>query len=100
MKVLEKRESRELCTESGWYAYDLVTDLPVGRPEIEALGSLGALTYLGMLSKPFYRIENEYHMIKGLEGEKLLRVAMLGGREEILEEARRVLEREESERKD
>lgn len=92
MKVLQKRESMELCTEAGWYAYDLTTDEPISKPDIEALGSLGIMTYLGMLSKPFYRIEAQYHMIKGLEGENTLRVAMLAGREEIVSRVEAVLE--------
>lgn len=92
MKIIDQKESRELCTESGWYAYDLMTDEPVTKQYIEALGSLGAFTYLGMLSQPFYRIEQEYYMIKGLEGEKTLRVAMLEGREDILQKVYAVLE--------
>lgn len=92
MKVVEQRESIELCTESGWYAYDLMTDEAVGRTHIEKLGTLGTMTYLGMLSKPFYRIEEQYFMIKGLEGECTLRVAMLSGQEEILDRVRKILE--------
>lgn len=92
MKVLEQRASLELCTESGWYAWDLITEQPVTREVIEALGKLGTLTYLGMLNKPFYRIEEKYHMIKGLEGERTLRVAMLEGKEEILDKVTDMLE--------
>lgn len=91
MKVLEQRESLELCTESGWYAYDLQTEYPVTKEVIEALGTLGVLTYLGMLSKPFYRIEERFFMIKGLEKESTLRVAMLEGKEEILDRVTDIL---------
>lgn len=93
MQVTGKKESIELCTESGWYAYDLTTDLPVDKDTIERLGRLGTMTYLGMLKQPFYRIEQEYFMIKGLEGEKQLRVAMLSGKEEVIDKVYEVIEK-------
>lgn len=85
MKVTDRRESIELCTESGWQAYDLILDGQMDRDTIFRLGKLGDLTYLEMLKQPFYRIELNYYMIKGLEGADRLRVAMLTGHEEILE---------------
>lgn len=92
MKVTDRKESIELCTESGWSAYDLFVDGEITEEEIRRLGVLGDLTYLGMLSQPFYRIEQQYYMIKGLEHEKKLRVAMLGGQEAILEQVQELLE--------
>lgn len=92
MKITDTRESIELCTESGWSAYDITVDAPMDKETIHRLGALGVLTYLGMLKQPFYRIEEQYHMIKGIEGESKLRVAMLIGCEEILEEVRKILE--------
>ncbi len=92
MKVLDKQESIELCTESGWNAYDLTVDEHIDKDTIKRLGSLGFLTYLGMLSQPFYRIEREHYMIKGLEGSRSIRVAMLNGEEEILERVTELLD--------
>lgn len=94
MKVIRTTESIELCTESGWSAYDLTVDEEIEKETIQRLGTLGDLTYLGMLSKPFYRIEQAYYMIKGLEGDKVLRVAMLGGQEAILEQVQDILSQE------
>ena len=88
MKITAERESIELCTEAGWSAYDLLTDEPVGRDLIRRLGTLGNLTYLGMLRQPFFRVESRYYLIKGLEGEKQFRVSMLNGEEGILERVR------------
>lgn len=93
MKVTSVRESIELCTESGWSAYDLALDGKVDKGKIEELGTLGTLTYLGMLQQPFYRIEQPLYMIKGLEGADQLRVAMLVGEEEILDRVREILEK-------
>lgn len=92
MKIISQKESIELCTESGWHAYDLATDVPIQKETIERLGQLGTLTYLAMLSQPFYRVEQEYFMIKGLEGNNSLRVAMLGGEEAILDKVYSILE--------
>lgn len=92
MKVIETKESIELCTESGWSAYDLFVDEEIMEQEIRRLGGLGDLTYLGMLSQPFYRVEQQYYMIKGLEHEKKLRVAMLAGHEAILKRVQELLE--------
>lgn len=93
MKVTSVRESIELCTESGWSAYDLALDGKVDKGKIEELGTLGTLTYLGMLQQPFYRIEQPLYMIKGLEGADQLRVAMLAGEEEILDRVKEILEK-------
>lgn len=95
MKPTDIRESIELCTESGWSAYDVFLDSPVDKAVIVRLGTLGTMTYLGMLRQPFYRVEEAYYMIKGLEGDHKLRVAMLNGKEEILERVCRILEAED-----
>lgn len=92
MKVISVKESVELCTESGWSAYDMALDAGMDRETIIRLGSLGDLTYLEMLKQPFYRIEQAYYMIKGLEGSNTLRVAMLGGHEAILERVTELLQ--------
>lgn len=92
MKVISVRESVELCTESGWSAYDMILDEKMDKETIKKLGALGDLTYLGMLKQPFYRIEQPYYMIKGLEGADRLRTAMLAGHEEILERVRETIE--------
>ena len=91
MKVIAVKESVEPCTESGWSAYDMFLDEKMDKERILKLGTLGGLTYLEMLKQPFYRIEQPYYMINGLEGSNTLRVAMLGGHEAILERVRELL---------
>ena len=92
MKITGAGESAELCTEAGWSAVDFETDEPVSKTEIELLGSLGQLTYLGMLRQPFFRVESRYWLIKGLEGERVFRVSALNGEEAILERVRSLFE--------
>lgn len=91
MKVIAVKESVELCTESGWSAYDMILDEKMDRETILKLKDLGDLTYLGTLKQPFYRVEQNFYMIKGLEGADRLRTAMLGGHEEILERVKEIL---------
>lgn len=91
MKVIAVKESVELCTESGWSAYDMFLDEKMDRETILKLKDLGDLTYLETLKQPFYRVEQNFYMIKGLEGADRLRTAMLSGHEEILERVKEIL---------
>lgn len=68
MKITGKRPSREKCAESGWFATDYLMDAPIDREFILKLKSLGGFVYLDMLKQPFFKIENNYYMIKGIEG--------------------------------
>lgn len=95
MRITGERESLELCTEAGWSAYDIFLDTPMDRKAIQRLKELGTMTYLGMLKHPFYRIEKEHYLIKGLEGSCMLRVSMLQGEEIILKRVKEQLESEE-----
>ncbi len=92
MNVIDIRESSELCTEACWTAYDLALDKEVNESLIRKLGELGSLLYLSGLKEPFYRIEGRLFMIKGLEGKKVLRVAMLIGEEHIVEKVKHIVE--------
>lgn len=76
MKVVEVIRSKERCTESGWDAYDLVLSEPMGDEFIRALKPLGSFTYLSMLKKPFFKIENDNVFIKGIKGDKFFRLAV------------------------
>lgn len=76
MKILDIRESRERCAESGWFAYDYILDGVVDDDFILSLKPLGAMTYLPMLKKPFFKIESDYFFIKGMSGDDFIRVAV------------------------
>ena len=91
MRVIEVRESLEPCEEAGWAAYDMILEGEMDRETIVRLGDLGALTYLGMLKQPFYRVEQPYYMLRGLEGARHLRVSMLRGEEEIMDAVRKLI---------
>lgn len=77
MKVIKKTESVEPCTESGWYAWDYELEREMGPEDIEALAVLGgSFLYLKQLKEPFYKVETQYMMIKGLEGRRVLRLSV------------------------
>ena len=68
MKILGKQPSREKCAESGWFATDYLLDQPIDREFILSLKPLGSFVYLDMLKEPFFKIESDYYMIKGVQG--------------------------------
>lgn len=76
MKILDIRESRERCAESGWFAYDFILEKNVNSDLIMALKPLGAMTYLPMLKKPFFKVEANYYFLKGMDGDDFIRVAV------------------------
>lgn len=85
MKIVRKEESRELCTEAGWYAYDYELDRAMKREDIERLRELGEnLIYLSSLKAPFYKLECRYLMMKGVEGRTSFRLAVYKEYEEEL----------------
>ena len=87
MKVLRIEESREPCAESGWYAYDLFLSRKIEKEDILSLGSHGDLTYLAQLKTPFYKLNQPYFYIQGLEGITELRIAVfLEAEKEVMEE--------------
>lgn len=76
MKILDIRESRERCAESGWFAYDFILAGQVEKEMILGLKPLGNLTYLPMLKKPFFKVESNYYFLKGMEKDDYIRVAV------------------------
>ncbi len=82
MKVLEIKKSYEKCAEAGWFGYDFILDAPVDAELIKHLGSLGNLIFLSALTKPFFKVENHNLIVKGICGEKEIRVAINSPSEE------------------
>ena len=76
MKIIERTESRERCAESGWYAWDYILDSPMTSEFIRSLRPLGNFIYLSMLAKPFFKIEGDNYLIKGVQGNTYFRVAV------------------------
>lgn len=76
MKILDCIESRERCAEAGWYAYDLLLAKKLDETAIRRLKPLGSFVYLGMLKKPFFKVESHHYILKGILGDDFFRVAV------------------------
>ena len=64
---------------------------PIDRAFILSLRPLGSFVYLDMLKEPFFKIESDYYMIKGVQGKDYFRIAVHGKHEEELEKLERFL---------
>ncbi len=78
----EKRLSVEPCTEAGWRAYDYLLSEVLNEQDILSMRSLGNLVYLRTMRKPFFKVDADYYYIKGIQGERLMRIAFHGVHEE------------------
>ena len=76
MKITDRVESREPCEEAGWIAYDYALSFPMRRDDILRLRPLGAFAYLEKLRQPFFKVEHDHYLVKGLEGKQSLRVGI------------------------
>jgi len=76
MKIVDKQMSPEPCEEAGWAAYDYALDAPMLRGDILRLRPLGAFSYLEKLRRPFFKVESDHYLVKGLEGRQTLRVGI------------------------
>lgn len=78
MKILEIIPSRERCAEAGWHAYDFILESPMDDAFIQSLRPLGSFLYMQMLKKPFFKIESEHYLLKGIRGDDFFRMAVHG----------------------
>ena len=77
MKIKDRRKSLEACTESGWDAFDLLTEEPLSDEDIESLREAGgSFLYMKQLKKPFFKIESHNYVIKGVRGDSFFRFAV------------------------
>ncbi|MDO5425895.1 MAG: hypothetical protein Q4F41_19515 [Eubacteriales bacterium] len=91
MKIIEKIPSRERCAEAGWYAWDYLLDGPMDAAFIRSLKPLGSFVFLSMLKKPFFKIESDYFLIKGIQGDDFFRMAVHEAHPELLEKVEQFL---------
>ncbi len=90
MKIIDKRQSLETCTESGWDAFDLMMDEPLDDAFIKKIGTIGgSFVYMSMLKKPFFKVESHNYIVKGIKGDTFFRLAV---HKDYLAEADRITE--------
>lgn len=93
IKITGYEESRERCSESGWFAYDYLLEEPMSKEDVVKLRPLGSFLFMPMLKQPFFKIENNYYIIKGIQGEDHFRIAVHKDYLEKVEEIKGILNR-------
>jgi hypothetical protein len=92
MKVLEIEKSFEKCAEAGWFGYDFILDTAVEPDFVHYLSQLGNMIFLSSLKEPFFKIENDRLIVKGICNQKNIRVAVRSTEEEsVLAETEKVI---------
>lgn len=86
MKITGYEESRERCAESGWFAYDIFLKEPLTKEDILLFRPFGGLLFLSMLKQPFFKVEQNLFVIKGVQGNDYFRLAMHQNECEKIEE--------------
>lgn len=89
MKLTQKKRSLEPCTEAGWNAYDYCLDQPMDDAFILRFRPLGSFLYLSALREPFFKVESDYYIIKGVKNRNAFRIAVHREHEALLEEIER-----------
>lgn len=65
-KITHRTRSTEPCAEAGWTAFHYHVDGEIDEPFIESLRPFGSLLFMKNLAKPFFKVEADNYLIKGL----------------------------------
>lgn len=76
MKIINKTESKERCVEAGWFAFQYYLEKNISREDILSLRPLGSFLFMDKLAQPFFKIESDHYMIKGLLNDISIRIAL------------------------
>ena len=86
MRLKERTKSLEPCAEAGWYAYNLHFDAPVDVALVQSLRPLGgSFLFMRQLAKPFFKIESDYYIVRGVVGDDFIRVGVHADNEDELQ---------------
>lgn len=66
MRITSHAKSAEPCAEAGWTAFDYHVDGFIDEPFVMSLRPLGAFMYMKSLARPFFKVESDNYIIKGL----------------------------------
>ena len=77
MKLTGINRSLEPCVEAGWDAYNLQFDGKVDDAFVRALRPLGgSFLFMRQLAKPFFKVESNYYIVRGVVGDDFIRVGV------------------------
>ncbi len=71
MKILGKQPSREKCAESGLVRNGLPSGCAYRQSFYIKSETSGKFCVSGYAERAFFKIENDYYMIKGVQGKRL-----------------------------
>ncbi len=83
MKIIKKIPSQEICVEAGWSALDFYLDEKITKEFVLSLRPLGSVLLMDKLKKPFFKIESDNYIIKGILGEDFFRIASHASSDEV-----------------
>lgn len=94
-KIISRRKSLETCSEAGWYAFDYLLDGPLDDEYIRKFRNIpGSFLYMPMLKQPFFKLESDNYLMKGIRGTDFFRAAVSGDKIDSLPELLGKLEEE------
>lgn len=68
-RITHRTRSTEPCAEAGWIAYHYFVDGEIDETFVMSLRPFGSLLFMRNLAKPFFKVEADNHLIKGLLGD-------------------------------
>lgn len=66
MTITSRSKSTEPCAEAGWTAFHYHVDGEIDEAFILSLRPLGSFLYMKSLARPFFKVESDNYIIKGL----------------------------------
>ncbi len=94
MQIIDIMESRERCVEAGWFAYDIILPHPMDKEFIRSLRAIGgSFLFLEMLKSPFFKLESDHYILKGVLGNDFFRMAIHRDYPEELERVKHYIEK-------
>lgn len=92
MKITAVERSFEQCTESGWTGWHLRLDGKCDDDLVQALAPLGALTYMKHMARPFFLVQNEHFLVRGLVGDTFIKAGLKNNDQSWIEHIRAAVE--------
>lgn len=74
LKIVGIEDSLTECTQYDWYGVDIEFDTELTDRTVEMWRTLGDMSYLKELKKPFFKICTDNFVIRGFVGDRIIRI--------------------------
>lgn len=85
MKVLRVERAVEPCLEAGFVGYYFYLEKSIDADFVESLATLGVLTFLRTLKKPFFIVHGKNFVVRGQQGDDFCKAGIAGNDRSVLE---------------